>query len=232
MVIGEGVNSRDAGEVWHQFDQRYNIPITMVDSRRFSRVNLFDYNTLILVGGSYGEMNERQLENLKSWLGSDNKIIALKDANQWLSRNNLINLSFKRSETADSEGEYRYIDMSRRFGIQRIPGGFFETKLDLTHPIAYGYHWNKLPVFKTGTMFAEKSKNPYANPIVYTNDPVMSGYISSENLDLLKGAPFVVTHSYSGGRIISILDNTNFRAICFGTNKIFANAVFFGDLMR
>ncbi len=232
MVIGDGVNSRDAGEIWHQFDQRYHIPITMVDSRQFSRVNLFDYNTLILTDGLSREVNERELEGLKSWLSAGNTLVAYKGANEWLSRNKIINLAFKRSQSSDSEGASRYIDRSKNFSIQRIPGGFFETSIDLTHPIAYGYHWNRLPVFKTGTMFAEKSANPYANPAVYTEDPLLSGYISTENLEKLKEAPFVVTHSSGRGSIISILDNTNFRGVCYGTSKIFANAVFFGQMMR
>jgi len=232
MVVGDGVNSREAGEVWHQFDQRYHIPITMVDSRRFSRINLSEYNTLILVGGSYGEINERELENIKSWLNSGNKIIAYKDANQWLSRNKLATISFKSSEPPETEGDYRFIDMYKNSSIQRIAGGFFEARIDLTHPIAYGYHWNRIPVFKTGTLFAEKSENPYRNPAIYTDDPVLSGFISPENLEKLKGSPFVLIHSSGRGRIISIVDNTNFRAVCYGTNKIFANAVFFGFLMR
>lgn len=232
MVIGDGVNSRDAGEVWHQFDQRYHMPITMVDSRRFSRINLSEYNTLILVGGSYGEINDRDLETLKSWINSGNTLLAYKDANQWLSRNKLATISFKSSEPPETEGDYRYIDMYKNFSIQRISGGFFEARIDLTHPIAYGYHWNRIPVFKTGTLFAEKSENPYRNPAIFTDDPVLSGFISPENLEKLKGAPFVLIHSSGRGRIISILDNTNFRAVCYGTNKIFANAVFFGHLMR
>jgi hypothetical protein len=232
MVIGDGVNSRDAGEIWHQFDQRYHIPLTMVDSRQFSRVSLFDYNTLILTNGLSGDISERELEGLRSWLSAGNTLVAYKDANEWLSRNKVVNLTFKRSEPFDTSGEVRYVDRSKNYSIQRIPGGFFEAKIDLTHPVAYGYHWSRLPVFKTGTLFAEKSTNPYANPAVYTEDPLICGYISTENLEKLKEAPFVVTHSIGRGSVISILDNTNLRAVCYGTNKIFANAVFFGQLMR
>ncbi len=232
MVIGDGTSSRDIGEIWHQFDQRYHIPITMVDSRQFSRINLFEYNILILTDGLSGEISERNLDELKSWLSAGNTLVAYKDANEWMSRNKLINLTFKRSQPSEAEAASRYIDRSENFSIQRIPGGFFETKIDLTHPIAYGYHWNRLPVFKTGTMFTEKSTNPYANPAIYTEDPLLSGYISPENLEKLKGAPFIVTHSSGRGTVISILDNTNFRAVCYGTSKIFANAVFFGHIMR
>lgn len=232
MVIGDGTSSRDVGEIWHQFDQRYCIPITMVDSRQINRVNLFDYNTLILTDGLSGEISEREMEGLRSWLSAGNTLVAYKGANEWLSQNKMINLTFKRPQPVDSNGESSYVDRYKEYTIQRIPGGFFEAKIDLTHPIAYGYHWNRLPVFKTGTMFAESGNNPYANPAVYTEDPLLSGYISSENLEQMKGVPFIVTHSSGRGSIISILDNTNFRAVCYGTNKIFANAVFFGQLMR
>ena len=36
----------------------------------------------------------------------------------------------------------------------------------------------------------------------------------------------------STGRIISLVDNPNFRAFWYGTNKLFLNSIFFGQLMR
>jgi len=32
--------------------------------------------------------------------------------------------------------------------------------------------------------------------------------------------------------VISLYDNTNFRAYWYGTNKVFMNAVFFGQIIR
>jgi len=34
------------------------------------------------------------------------------------------------------------------------------------------------------------------------------------------------------GRIIGFADNMNFRAFWFGTNKIYANAIFFGQVIN
>jgi hypothetical protein len=34
------------------------------------------------------------------------------------------------------------------------------------------------------------------------------------------------------GKIISMVDDLNFRAFWFGTTKIFMNAVFFGNIIR
>ena len=85
-----------------------------------------------------------------------------------------------------------------------------------------------LPVFKSGTSVAKKDPNIYNNPVVYTSDPLLSGYCTKENIDRIKGSAFTSVH---GSRIISIYDNTNFRAIFYGSNKIFLNAVFFGQLL-
>jgi hypothetical protein len=49
-----------------------------------------------------------------------------------------------------------------------------------------------------------------------------------ENINRIKGTAFVSVHA---SRIISIYDNTNFRATWYGTNKIFMNAIFFGQIL-
>ena len=77
----------------------------------------------------------------------------------------------------------------------------------------------------------EKDKNSFNNPIIYSMDPIMSGYISEENLLLLKdSAPFKVLRK-GKGKIILITDNTNFRAFWYGTNKILLNSIFHSNIM-
>ncbi|MGY8915615.1 MAG: hypothetical protein ACKVJF_11115, partial [Flavobacteriales bacterium] len=63
------------------------------------------------------------------------------------------------------------------------------------------------------------------------NNPLLSGYISEENLNLLKNSvPFQVNRM-GKGRVIVFTDNTNFRAFWYGTNKLLMNAIFFGHSM-
>jgi hypothetical protein len=232
MLTGDGVSSRDAGEIWHLFDQRYNIPIIMADINRFNSINLNRYNTLVLAGGSYSRISKTGIEKMKRWLQNGGTIIGYKGANQWLSQNQLAALKYKKSPPPDTTQNYRYIDRNKNYSIHYISGGIFEVKLDLTHPIAYGYHRNKIPVFKSGTSFVERNKNPYATPASYTDSPLLSGYISGKNLNLMKNSPFIMINSAGRGKVISILDNTNFRGVWYGTNKLFTNAVFFGSIIR
>ena len=80
-------------------------------------------------------------------------------------------------------------------------------------------------------IFIKADENSYNNPIQYTNTPLLSGYISEENLALLKGTvPFKVNRM-GKGRVIILTDNTNFRAFWYGTNRIITNAIYLSDKM-
>ncbi|MDB4118526.1 helix-turn-helix domain-containing protein [Flavobacteriaceae bacterium] len=74
-------------------------------------------------------------------------------------------------------------------------------------------------------------ENSYDNPIQYTNDPLLSGYISEEQLELLKeSVPFKVK-AMGRGSILLMTDNTNFRAFWLGTQQLYANMLFYADFM-
>ena len=48
MVTGPGTSAYGTGEIWHLLDRRLDMPLTMVDSNRLSRVNLDDYTHVIM----------------------------------------------------------------------------------------------------------------------------------------------------------------------------------------
>ncbi|MBC7892757.1 MAG: zinc carboxypeptidase, partial [Sphingobacteriaceae bacterium] len=89
-----------------------------------------------------------------------------------------------------------------------------------------------LPVFRDNTVFLEKLKDPYAAPLRYTERPLLSGYISARNEKLLRGTPAAVVTRFGGGNVIGFTDNPNFRAFWYGTNKLFLNALFLGNLIN
>ena len=117
------------------------------------------------------------------------------------------------------------------FGAQRIGGAIFNTKIDRSHPVNYGLTGENMPIFRNSTIFIEKDPESYNNPILYTDEPLLSGYISEENLQILKSTPPVKIQNYGVGKVIYLTDNTNFRAFWYGTNKILMNAIFFGSIM-
>ena len=116
-------------------------------------------------------------------------------------------------------------------GAQVIGGAIFEANVDRSHPINFGYKNDKIALFRNTTLFMKADKKSYNNPIQYTNNPLLSGYISKENAKAIKNTvPFKVQRM-GRGRVVVFTDNTNFRAFWYGTNKLLMNAIFFGDKM-
>ncbi len=225
MVVGTGVNPNDAGEIWHLLDTRVNIPLSMADMTQVNRINLEKYNTLILSSGDYAALNE---DKIKAWVRNGGTLIAMTDAVEWAASRGFSPVKIKKIPT-DSLGPKPYALAERYRGAQLISGAIFQTKIDVTHPIGYGYKEPLLSVFRDNTIFLEKIKDPYNAPLIYTNEPLVSGYITEPNKKRLKDTPSVVATSFGAGKVIVMTDNPNFRAFWYGTNKLFLNAIFFGS---
>lgn len=225
MIAGDGINSLDAGEIWHMLDTRFHMPVTMIRAPAFDNIDLNRYNVLIIAGSP--ALGSRGIEKIRSWNRQGGTIIAYKGGNNWLAGNKLAEIEYiPAAESRLKEGIYAHRAMNNQ--VRQIPGSIFSVKLDLSHPLCYGYTHDIVPVMKTGISAVKKVKDIYSNPAVYTADPLLSGYCTRENTERLKGSAFVSVH---GNRIISLYDNTNFRAIWYGTNKIFLNAIFFGQIL-
>ncbi len=226
LVAGEGATSYDVGEIWHLLDTRYEMPITIVENKELSSTELSKYNVIVLANGSY-----RAAPKLLDWLEKGNTLIVFRSALQWAAAQKLINAKVKAPKIEETNKRRPYEKASSDHGADYLGGAIFEVELDLTHPIAFGYHNKNLPVFKKGTLVMETSKNPYATPGVYTANPLLSGYISKKNLDHLKSTAAIIVSGHGKGRTIGFTDNTNFRGFWYGTNKLFANAIFFGEII-
>ena len=120
-----------------------------------------------------------------------------------------------------------YDQVRRVTGGQRIGGAIFEVDLDNTHPIGYGYN-KKIAVFRRGDTFFDLSKSSAANVARYTNNPLLSGYISEEKLMEIKNTASILAKRQGSGRVVLFADNPSFRAFWYGTNGLLLNAVFFG----
>ncbi len=233
LLVGSGVNSYDAGEVWHLLDQRYDMPITKMDVSRFSQADLSRYNVIVMVDGNYNSISN-QSDKLKTWVINGGTLIPFKGAISWAKSKGISNVTFKTSSNDNQANKKRrpYEKQGADSGAEVIGGAIFSTELDLTHPLGFGYHSTNLPIFRRGTLFLEPAKNPYATPLVYTSSPLLSGYISKKNLETISNSASIVVSGMGRGKVINMADNTNFRAFWYGTNKLFANAIFFGHIIN
>ena len=231
LFVGGSASNSDAGEIWHLFDQRYQIPVTLTESDRLGRLNLNQYNTIILTG-AFNEWKDSEIEKLKTWVKNGGKLIAYKNATTWAAKNNFGNITYKKPVTPDSTRYLTYAERSKERSLNYISGAIFETEIDITHPLCYGYTDKNLAIFKSNITVANSLEKKYTEPVKFSKSPYLSGWVSEDNINRLKNAPVVAVQNIGSGKLISYTDNMTFRGTWLGTNKLFSNSVFFGDVIR
>jgi len=175
VLVEGGITSYEAGEVWHLFDQRLEKKITLLPVDRLSS-NLSRYNRIV-IPNMRGSLRDSQKDNLNEWISQGGIVITWKNGGKWLSDSGITGVKYFKPEKAE-ERYLPYEDLDENRGAQVTGGSIFEAKVDLSHPLAYGLESDRIPLFRNHNLVMEKSKNAYANPIVYTASPLLSGYVS------------------------------------------------------
>jgi Zinc carboxypeptidase len=234
MIVGEGISPTEVGEVWHMLDSRYHIPVTLIPLNVLEKASLNRYSTIIMppsVGSL--SMTDATREKIKGWTQNGGVLIGLKNAVNWLNVSGMGRFEIKKDEEKkDLVSPRAYADIEEFKGAQETTGAILEASVDLTHPLLYGYTEKTMPVFSSNNLFMEKSKGPYSNPVVFTDTPVLSGYLSKENFLKAKSSSVVGVTAMGQGRIIAFTENLCFRGFWLGTNKMFMNAILYGPLIN
>lgn len=231
VITGRGVNRYEAGEIWHLLDQRYRMPVSMADMRYLNSVDLSGYNTVVMVHGNYSGMPETFKSDLKRWIEDGNLLIAQKNAIRWISREGWLEVatdSLENPQLSAAAADLQYKDISALRGSEVIGGVILQAGIDRSHPLGYGFKRNTLPVFRNSTLFPEMPENRFATPVRYSENPLLSGYVSQTNQKMLPKRPVVLVGRMGSGRVIMNTDNPNFRGFWYGTNRLFANSIYFG----
>ena len=248
IATGPGIFANDVGEIWHMLDTRIQMPITMVDTHRLGSIDYRNYTHVIITRG-LSSLSEGGVKKLKSFVEGGGILWAQGDgAIKWAVDKGLAKVEWRTTEAekkaAAAKKEKK--DDEKSEPTERLPfaqatdeaafklvrGAIFGTSLDITHPIGYGYADEFLPVFRRSNKFFEPSQNAYSTPVLYEEEPLLSGYVNEENLELISGSASVVIDQQGGGAVVLALDNPNFRAFWWGTQRLMVNAIFFGDLLE
>ena len=229
LLVGDGVRSYDAGEIWYIMDRQYNIPITKIDTRILERLNLEKYTHFIFPSFT-GDLSSKTLNKIKSWIEKGGTLILYREAIKWAKRNHLIEIEIIENELIAENVDF--VDRINFKKAQSISGAIFKANLDRTHPINFGIENNSISLFRNTDIFIKPDNESYNNPVKYDKNPLISGYTSKENLKILPNTvPFKI-QSIENGRIIIMTDNTNFRGYWIGTQHFLANMIFYSNFMN
>ena len=110
--------------------------------------------------------------------------------------------------------------------LENIPGSALRSYLDTTHPLAYGMG-DELYSLKFGNQGLEPSTD--AQVVGYYHqqaDSVLaSGYMSVDNREKLAGKAFAMVERQGRGKVVLLLDNTQYRMFWVGPARLIQNAV-------
>jgi hypothetical protein len=232
LLVDGGVDSYEAGEIWHLLDQRFEMPLTLLPVGSINGSTLDRYNVLLMPDGNYSSLGANGAAAIKSWVTGGGTIVAKGGAIQFLSKNEIGNFTFRDSPVSEKGLQKKYSEYENTTGAKVTGGAIFNARLDITHPIGYGYINPDIHTFRNDNLFLAPSENPYANPLVYTENPLASGYLHPSNLAGIQNGAVIRVSGVGRGRIIGFADNPNFRAFWFGTNKLFMNSIFFGQIIQ
>lgn len=236
MVFDDGVPRYSAGQIWHLLDHRMKIPLVLRRKNDLSRVNLSDFSHLILPGG--GTLDEKTTAKVKDWVMAGGVLIATKRAAVW-SQSNFLNEDDIRGDEAESDGaddevateRFDYADKNIADAKHVIGGALFESDLDFTHPLGFGYRDRSIATMHNSTEILKTPIDPIATVARYTEAPLLSGYASDLRKEEISGTPMLTGNRLGVGAVILFADDPSFRATFYGADKLFMNAIFFSSLI-
>lgn len=231
LAYDGGLSRYDAGEVWWTLDYGHRMPVTIVHKNDLGRLDWTDYTHLVLVGGNPG-LNERLTQGVQTWIRSGGTLIASRQGASWAEKAVLGREGEESEDEGTSEERLNFDEMGLRDAEHVIGGAIFAADLDTSHPLGFGFANRELPVHRNVTFTLTRPEgNPYAVPVEYTDDPLLSGYASERRQQEIAGTPSVVAERMGRGAVILMADNPVFRGTYPGTEKLLMNAIFFSGLI-
>ena len=227
VLSGEGTRSLSYGEVWHFFEQQLHYPLTTINTDDFGNTNLNKYNVLILPNGNYRKvLSEANMTKLKDWVRAGGKVIAIDGALRSFAGKDGFSLNYKKSDDDDEKKDNltAYADREREYSNNLITGAIFNTKVDATHPMAFGYD-NNYFTLKLGSSAYNLLDSGYN--VAYLNDTkVFSGFAGRNAVKNLDQTLIFGEETMGNGSFIYMVDNPLFRSFWENGKLFFVNSIF------
>lgn len=226
VLSGEGTSSLSYGEIWHFFEQQLHYPLTSINTDDLSRTNLSKYNVLIIPNGYYGSvLNDDNMKKINDWVQAGGKVIAIDGALRSFAGKDGFSLKYKSSDNNNDDNLTPYAEREREYTKSLITGAIFKTKIDITHPMAFGYNKDYFTL-KLGSTAYDLLGSGY-NVGHLADTKVYSGFAGKDALANLENTLVFGEERKGSGSFIYFVDNTLFRSFWENGKLFLVNSVFF-----
>ncbi len=70
------------------------------------------------------------------------------------------------------------------------------------------------------------------HPVRYTNSPLLAGFIGNDRLEAIQGQAAVIAQKQDKGLVVHFANNPLFRGYWRGTERMYINALYFGQVVE
>ncbi len=236
LMLDSPFGSETAGQIWYLFDQRVDWGIDRVRGDNFPSLDLDEVDVLVLPPGNVDAMlDSTQTDRLERWVRQGGTLVASESAAPWMTkeRTGLTSAEMVRVEPdknekpAVNERVYtRYEDRRDSTNTSRVSGSAFRAVLDNSHPLAAGMP-DRMYTLKFGADAIKPSQSMHTVGY-YDRDAaglLASGFASDENQQKLAGNLFAGVEQVGSGKVIVLLDKTQYRMFWLGPTRLLINSI-------
>jgi hypothetical protein len=233
LLCNDGTSSASVGELWYFFERELNYPVSLINTEITKKIDLSDYDILILTSGNYSKLSDTivnyvkrggrviAFENAVSMFAGEKTTALAKAIETRTAEQKLIEKKIKSDDSSllkkfELENEKRYTI------TDKSEGSIYKVKLDDTHPYAFGlgkewYIMKRTP----GYPFLATGSN-----IGYITDkePV-AGFSGFKYKDKVKNTLVIGSETLGSGEIIYITDDPYFRAFWKSGRVLLGNVI-------
>ena len=230
VISGKGTSSLSFGEIWHFFENQLHYPLTALDTDYINRVDLDEYDVLIIPNGYYSSiLNKSGLEKINNFAQAGGTVIAIGTALRSFANKEGFALKSKKptegkeNKTANLTA---YEDTRRNRANTLITGAIFKSKVDSSHPLAFGYDdvYFSLKLNNASYAYLQNGSN-----VAYFNKSAtnLAGFAGKKALKNIPESLLFGEERKGSGSIIYMVDNPLFRSFWDNGKLFFVNAIFF-----
>ncbi len=238
LLTGKEISSYNVGSIWHFFEQQIKYKISILNTSYFSKVDLHDYDVLIIPSGNYHKvLDKEQLTALNQWVQKGGKIIAFSSAISVFAASDDFEISVYESEDMEKaalksrdslrkENRLKTYNDSERIALSNwISGSIFKVSLDNTNPLGFGYG-KEYYTLKQGRQRYAYLKNGYNVSVMEGEVNQISGFAGTNALKGIETSLVYGVENKGKGTVVYLVDDPLFRSFWENGKLLFGNAIF------
>jgi hypothetical protein len=232
LLCGEGTSSGEVGELWYFFERDVEYPVSLLSTSNAEKVDLRDYDVLLLAPGSYSKLRDTIVDFAKR----GGRVVAFENAISVFAMEKSTSL-FKAVETrtteqkaAEKKEKSDDLSLLKKFGderrhmlSERSAGSIYRVKVDTTNPYGFGLgsEWFLMKRTQVYPFLTSGNNIGY----ILENKPV-SGFAGYKFQKLIKNTMVIGSERIGEGEVIYITDDPYFRAFWKSGRALLWNVVF------